>query len=520
MQELVELCYGKNANLYSDVLQVPHGATEQDIQSAFVSRRYELFNDLQNASMSNAPNRILTSSTGAIVSLTERQFTEKKMDALISVYRLLCNTEKRREYNLSLSAKKIQERRMNMKSNSNNTMNTHAGSAKASPVSVDELKEGGSEGSSDSVGASVDAGGKPGRGAGGSIHESITEELDAILIDDSRDQTGSPSLHLATSGPGHVPTPTFPKRGFKLSINPKKKLFATPNRSHRSPSVRGRFNRSPKKNANAAKNNVSTTPSLDDQDPNSKSEEWGRDKVSSGSFVIDEATSAESEELSLSIKASSSNSRVSRIPINSNGGMYSSSEFLSISTSGSSDTHASTQYKTTRKGVSISHDSPYSTDREGSSIPSPFESSKSSENENSISYLSPKPSTKSSKKNISPSSADSNSVTWSESVEQDQAKAKKKKKKKKKRYRNGKENDMKDDYKPGLLASWLRSYNYDDEADFVDDIGREINGAASDTCLAFSQVWNAFSIEGDAIDSMALDINAATSDLAQGEYTR
>eukprot|EP01083_Nonionella_stella_P205490 748244_1 len=56
-------------------------------------------------------------------------------------------------------------------------------------------------------------------------------------------------------------------------------------------------------------------------------------------------------------------------------------------------------------------------------------------------------------------------------------------------------------YEGSNLSSWLRSINFEDQAEFVDDVGREITGAASDTILAFSQILNAFSIDEEAIDS-------------------
>ncbi len=509
MQELVELCYGKNANLYCDVLQVPQGATEQDIQSAFVTRRYELFNDLQNASISNAPNRILTSSTGAMVSLTERQYTEKKMDALIAVYRLLCNPEKRREYNLSLSAKKIQDRR---KSNSNN-----GNSTQASPVSVDELGEKPSEASTE------------GGDAGAAIHASMTEELAAIQIDDSRDH-GSPPLHLATSGPKPTPQNKTNKRGLKFSINPKKKLFGTPNsNSGTSPKIAnfsapksGKSRNNSSNAANVTRGFNSDRRSLTLMEDDLKITASGsREGISlgSGSFVIDEATTGDSEDMTLSTRESSS--RVGNInegsPIVSASDayvnkMHSSSEF--ISTPGSSDTSA--QHAMARQLSSKSGESGIS-----------YTSEKTFGEDNiddSIGYISPKSSSTitsaSATASFSWSEADENADAEGKAHKETKSKTKKKPKRKTRGTHADDESVVIDDYRPGMLASWLRSRNFVSQADLLDDIGREIEGAKSDTALAFSQIWNAFTIDDEAIDSMALNINTATSDLAHGEYTR
>ena len=53
----------------------------------------------------------------------------------------------------------------------------------------------------------------------------------------------------------------------------------------------------------------------------------------------------------------------------------------------------------------------------------------------------------------------------------------------------------------------------------MDDIGSEIAGAASDTMLAFQQVFSAFTIDDDVIGSMAENIGDATEDLTRGKYS-
>ena len=101
MMDVIKFAYGAEANLYTDVLKVVPQASEQEIQKAFVARRYELFNELQQASSNSLPKNPPPGSP--VSGLSERQFAEKKMDALIASYRLLSDSSERHQYNLSLS---------------------------------------------------------------------------------------------------------------------------------------------------------------------------------------------------------------------------------------------------------------------------------------------------------------------------------------------------------------------------------------------------------------------------------
>jgi len=74
-------------------------------------------------------------------------------------------------------------------------------------------------------------------------------------------------------------------------------------------------------------------------------------------------------------------------------------------------------------------------------------------------------------------------------------------------------------YQESELASWLRSNKWTAEADLVDNIESEIVGAASDTMLAFQQVFSAFTIDEDVLGSMAENIKNATEDLTRGKYS-
>jgi len=91
----VDFAYGPNANLYKDVLKVSRNASKEAIQSAFVDRRYELYGMLQNTSVV---------SDNSEISVSERQFTEKKMDALVATFRVLYDPAKRLEYNAKLDS--------------------------------------------------------------------------------------------------------------------------------------------------------------------------------------------------------------------------------------------------------------------------------------------------------------------------------------------------------------------------------------------------------------------------------
>lgn len=49
--EITEIAYGPNADVYEDVLRVRQDASEEEIQSAFMDRRFELYEALQDASL-------------------------------------------------------------------------------------------------------------------------------------------------------------------------------------------------------------------------------------------------------------------------------------------------------------------------------------------------------------------------------------------------------------------------------------------------------------------------------------
>eukprot|EP00559_Dactyliosolen_fragilissimus_P006617 CAMPEP_0184865264 /NCGR_PEP_ID=MMETSP0580-20130426/17466_1 /TAXON_ID=1118495 /ORGANISM="Dactyliosolen fragilissimus" /LENGTH=461 /DNA_ID=CAMNT_0027364381 /DNA_START=43 /DNA_END=1428 /DNA_ORIENTATION=+ len=101
IKDLVEFTYGKNANLYEDVFRISRDASQRELQAAFFDRRYEIYENLQNASVitedEDANN--ISSASGS-----SRHFNEKKMDVVISAFRILSDPSKRRQYDATLDA--------------------------------------------------------------------------------------------------------------------------------------------------------------------------------------------------------------------------------------------------------------------------------------------------------------------------------------------------------------------------------------------------------------------------------
>lgn len=382
--DLIKFAYGPNVNLYRDVLKVSHGASDQQIQSAFVSRRYELFNELQNASLSDAVKESLVAPDGKPIAMTVRHFTEKKMDALIASYRLLSDGEKRRQYNMSMSlaAKKIKSNRET-----------------DSPLGVQDLNQ-----SSTSSKVSED-----------------THPLDENTI---RSNEINESRFVSTPyNPNKIPTPT---KGKGPSLNAKKRLFESPNTSKNS-DIEADINRN--KDISDVQN-----VSLSDKDScsfGSDSENEFTDENELTDYGTDE-TEFEEENRRRSERILKKKSKSSAV---------------------------------------------YTT-------PSP----RSHENQ--------EPSSDSSERK----------VTWSQSAKNSAHKQESRRKKK-----------VSSSYSESGFSSWLRSKELTDQADMVESVGNEIAGAASDTMLAFRQIFNAFAIDDEALDSMAENIVDATENLSSSK---
>jgi hypothetical protein len=92
--EVIEFSYGRNADLYADVLQVSTSASQDDIQHAFFQRRFELYRVLQQT---GGDNMSVDSSISAM-SAGQKLFTERRMDAVVYAYRILGDPDERRAY--------------------------------------------------------------------------------------------------------------------------------------------------------------------------------------------------------------------------------------------------------------------------------------------------------------------------------------------------------------------------------------------------------------------------------------
>ena len=79
--DLIRFVHGENVELYSDVLHLNSEASDEEIQAAFVAQRLKLFKALQNFNQDSTYNTItLKDIDGSVVTLTQRQYTEKKIE--------------------------------------------------------------------------------------------------------------------------------------------------------------------------------------------------------------------------------------------------------------------------------------------------------------------------------------------------------------------------------------------------------------------------------------------------------
>jgi hypothetical protein len=104
--DLIRLVHGEDVELYRDVLHLASEASDEEVQAAFVAQRLKLFKALQNFNHDSSCKTItLKDIDGSILTLTQRQYAEKKMDALVATFRLLSDPEKRRDYKASMRVK-------------------------------------------------------------------------------------------------------------------------------------------------------------------------------------------------------------------------------------------------------------------------------------------------------------------------------------------------------------------------------------------------------------------------------
>lgn len=119
-ESVIEFTYGKNADLYEDVLKIESDAKPNDIKAAFFDRRAELYEEI-----SSKDKDALTPS--------ERHFCEKKMDAIVLAFRILHNRETRRRYDNMLrkglnktDSSEFSKRMNETNGNSNNSFTTNS----------------------------------------------------------------------------------------------------------------------------------------------------------------------------------------------------------------------------------------------------------------------------------------------------------------------------------------------------------------------------------------------------------
>jgi hypothetical protein len=79
--KVVDKAFGRDADLYEDVLRVSHLASDAEIQSAFFDRRSEIFAILSKLSEEESDDDE--------ISLSQRRFAERRMDAVVMAFRIL-----------------------------------------------------------------------------------------------------------------------------------------------------------------------------------------------------------------------------------------------------------------------------------------------------------------------------------------------------------------------------------------------------------------------------------------------
>eukprot|EP00536_Pseudo-nitzschia_multiseries_P003293 jgi/Psemu1/7384/gm1.7384_g len=94
---IIDDTYGKNADLYEDVLRVPMTATHEEIQKAYFDRRSELFTLL--AKLDAAARGPQSASPASLASIDKRRYlAERKMESVVIVVRILAEPALRKAY--------------------------------------------------------------------------------------------------------------------------------------------------------------------------------------------------------------------------------------------------------------------------------------------------------------------------------------------------------------------------------------------------------------------------------------
>lgn len=95
--QIIDETYGKNADLYQDVLGVPTTATQDEIQVAYFDRRSELFTML--AKIDAAARGPKSGTTASLATIDKRRYkAERKMESVVFVVRILTDPALRIAY--------------------------------------------------------------------------------------------------------------------------------------------------------------------------------------------------------------------------------------------------------------------------------------------------------------------------------------------------------------------------------------------------------------------------------------
>ena len=86
---VIDEAYGKDADLYVDVLRVSGLSSPEEIKAAFFDRRSELFAILSKLSEDDMVDEI---------TMSQRQFAEQRMDAVVMAFRILKDPHTRKRY--------------------------------------------------------------------------------------------------------------------------------------------------------------------------------------------------------------------------------------------------------------------------------------------------------------------------------------------------------------------------------------------------------------------------------------
>jgi hypothetical protein len=412
--DLIKFVHGQDANLYTDVLRVNPKATDEDIQSAFVARRYELFNELQSASDTKLVQPPKVPPGSPSVTMSEKQFTEKKMDALIASFRLLCDSEKRRQYNMSLYLSTAQK---------SHTME--------SPNDVRKMS-----------------------------------------------QNPSSSAKNSNGGPSLIREPSAASSYHGV----KKKLFVSSHETEQG------LDDTSYDDYNVTTENDKEQSHRSDQSFESSNVSDSIDYEATSSYASleeEEDYDDDSNLVECKNKKTLQRRKVQKGARRSHVGADDGTEFVTaqdrkVRWSESTDNVAAARKErrkvfknqVVRHGLVVDDD-----DDDDDDDDLDIEEQNRLKNTNRILFRKGR-----SKKNVSTKVPDESE-------------------------------DSEDNGESGMLSSWLRANHLVDQADMVDNITREIAGAAADTVLAFNQILNAFTIDDEAIDSVAGNIVDAAEDL-------